>query len=61
MLPSAAVGKASRLISSVKKMWKCVVVKFRLSRVITERIISNEAMASYARPQEAVSHLGQMP
>jgi two-component system sensor histidine kinase/response regulator len=36
-----------------------VIGTFGLSRDITERKISNEAMASYARQQEAVSHLGQ--
>jgi PAS domain-containing protein len=33
-----------------------VIGTFGLSRDITERKISNEAMASYARQQEAVSH-----
>jgi hypothetical protein len=36
-----------------------VIGTFGLSRDITERKISNEAMANYARQQEAVSHLGQ--
>ena len=36
-----------------------VIGTFGLSRDITERRLANEALASYARQQEAVSHLGQ--
>ena len=36
-----------------------VVGTFGLSRDITERRLANEALASYARQQEAVSHLGK--
>jgi two-component system, sensor histidine kinase and response regulator len=36
-----------------------IVGTFGLSRDVTERKTANEAVASYARQQEAVSHLGQ--
>ena len=37
-----------------------VIGTFGLSRDITERRLANEALASYARQQEAVSQLGQL-